>query len=191
MEVDFYFGPGSRYSYLAATQLEALSRETSAHFRWRPLFSADLIARTGGPRSPQAPDYRRTDVERWARHYGVPFQEPTGEIDWRRLALACVAADSFGAVEAFSRTLFAALYGQGRLIDDSVLTGVAEGVGLDPNMFLAATGSDAVAAAYARNLENALAAGAWGVPTFVTPDGALFWGQDRLPLLRDHLLGAS
>lgn len=191
MEIDFYFGPGSRYSYLAASQLEGLSHETGARFRWRPLFSADLIARTGGPRSPQDPGYRRTDIERWARHYGIPFREPVGEIDWRRLALACVAADEFGAVEVFSRELFAALYGQGRLMDDQALASVAERGGLDPALLLAAAGSESVAAAYARNLDDALAAGAWGVPTFVTPDGQLFWGQDRLPLLRDHLLGAT
>ena len=191
MLVDFYFGPGSRYSYLAATQLDALARETSAEFRWRPLFSADLIARTGGPRSPQDPDYRRTDVERWARLHGVPFHEPDGSSDWRRLALACVAADALGAVEPFSRALFAALYGQGKRIDDHVLADVAVATGLDAALLLAGVESETVATAYARNLSDALAVGAWGVPTFVTPDGELFWGQDRLPLLRDHLLSAA
>jgi 2-hydroxychromene-2-carboxylate isomerase len=54
MDVPFYFGPGSRYSYLAATQLDRVAAETGARFVWRGLFSGDLIARTGGtPRSPQ------------------------------------------------------------------------------------------------------------------------------------------
>ena len=61
MEVEFFFGLGSRYSYLAATQLEPIAAATGARFRWRPVFSADLIARTGGvPRSPQDPAWRTT-----------------------------------------------------------------------------------------------------------------------------------
>ena len=38
-----------------------------------------------------------------------------------------------------------------------------------------------------RNLDATLAAGAFGVPSFVVEDGELFWGQDRLPLLVHHL----
>ncbi len=51
--------------------------------------------------------------------------------------------------------------------------------------------SEATSAAYGDNLADALAAGAFGAPSFVTADGELFWGQDRLPILRDHLLARS
>lgn len=57
--------------------------------------------------------------------------------------------------------------------------------------YLASTQLERVAgetgAIYAANLAAALAAGAFGVPTFVAPDGAVFWGKDRLPLLIHHL----
>jgi 2-hydroxychromene-2-carboxylate isomerase len=39
-----------------------------------------------------------------------------------------------------------------------------------------------------QNVVDALAAGAFGVPTFVTDRGVVVWGQDRLPLLKDCLL---
>jgi 2-hydroxychromene-2-carboxylate isomerase len=48
--------------------------------------------------------------------------------------------------------------------------------------------SEAVAAAHRQTLLDALAAGAFGVPSFLVDDGELFWGQDRLVLLRTHLL---
>jgi 2-hydroxychromene-2-carboxylate isomerase len=41
-----------------------------------------------------------------------------------------------------------------------------------------------------QNIEKALAAGAFGVPTFVTDVGEVFFGQDRLPVLR-HLWGVA
>ena len=45
--VTFYFGPGSRYSYLASTQLPRISEETGARFIWRAVYSPELIARAG------------------------------------------------------------------------------------------------------------------------------------------------
>jgi len=45
--VDFYFGVGSRYSYLAATQLKALGAETGVRFNWLAVDSSRLIAARG------------------------------------------------------------------------------------------------------------------------------------------------
>ena len=47
---------------------------------------------------------------------------------------------------------------------------------------------DDVKAELRRNTEAALAAGAFGVPSFEL-DGRLFWGLDALPMLRDALVG--
>ncbi|MEO8112796.1 MAG: DsbA family protein [Phenylobacterium sp.] len=193
MLVDFFFGPGSRYSYLAASQLGRIAGETGAEFRWRAVLSSDLTARTGGvPRSPQDPAWRSTDVERWACHYRVPFRDVTASVDWRRLALACAAAEVMGSAEAFARALYARTYGEGRPPDDDrALAEVAAGAGLSAPEFLMALESPASSETYSRNLEAALAARAFGVPSFLTADGALFWGQDRLPLLVDHLKAAA
>lgn len=187
MDVDFFFGPGSRYSYLAATQMERVAAETGARFRWRAVLSADLTAATGGiPRSPQDGEWRTTDVERWARRYGVPFRNVLDEVDWRRLALACCAAQVMGAAEPYARALYAKVYGEGDPPrDDAGLIGVARDTGFNPETFRTAlVGSQVI---YDENLAAALDAGCFGVPSFVTPDGEVFWGQDRLPLLIDHL----
>ena len=111
--VEFFYGLGSRYSYLASTQLEPLAAETGCDVRWRPLFSGDLFAACGRdpfrgePASGQYDwAYRRRDAERWADYYGVPYREPDDvTYDPRRLALAATAAARLGAVEPFSRRL--------------------------------------------------------------------------------------
>ena len=142
--VDFFYGLGSRYSYLASTQIARLETETGCRVRWRPLFSGDLFAARGRDPFAGAPAsgqydwaWRRRDAERWAAYYGVPYREPDDvRFDPRRLALACTAAARLGAVEAFSRRLFQALFVDGvSPLDDDVCVALAGDAGLDPAGF--------------------------------------------------------
>jgi hypothetical protein len=104
--VEFFYGIGSRYSYLAATRIAALEAETGCTVRWRPIRSADLIVANGadpfdgGEVSGQYGwPYRRHDAENWAEYYGVPYLEPDFDnYDPRDLARACGAADRMGAM---------------------------------------------------------------------------------------------
>jgi 2-hydroxychromene-2-carboxylate isomerase len=198
--VRFYFGIGSRYSYLAATQVPRLAAETGARFDWRAIHSPELIAgagpdpfRTENRRGQYDGGYRTLDASRWARYYGVPYSEPPWtEIDWKAMALAAVAADGMGSGEAFAIRLFKACFAEERAPRDTqMLIELAQSVGLAAQPFSDALASSVTAERHRENLETARAAGAFGVPSFVLDDGELFWGQDRLPLLRQELLNAD
>lgn len=193
--VDFYYGIGSRYSYLASSQIERLERDTGAIVRWRPLYSHLLMVRrgmdpfAGPPASGQYERaYRTSDVARWAAYYAIPFRDPDWDaLDWQRYALAAVAADRLGAVAAFTHDLYGAVFGLGppptRDVD---LVALAEKSGLDGAAFLRAIGEDETQRRHDQNIADALAAGVFGVPSFVV-EGDLYWGNDRLVLLRDRL----
>ena len=45
--VEFVFGLGSRYSYLASTQLDGIASRTGCSFEWVPLSSVALMAARG------------------------------------------------------------------------------------------------------------------------------------------------
>jgi 2-hydroxychromene-2-carboxylate isomerase len=193
--VDFYYGIGSRYSYLASTQIAGLERDTGCRVRWRPFYSKDLMAARrmdpflGPPPSGQyETHYRTTDATRWAALYGVPYKEPDWPgLDWRRYALAAVAADRLGAGAAFTRQLFDAVFGAGIApTDDAALARLAEQAGLSGRQLVEMTDAPEAAAQHRQTMADALAAGVFGVPSFVI-DGAMFWGNDRLALLRHHL----
>ena len=195
--VRFFFGIGSRYSYLAAAQVPLLARETGARFDWRALHSPELIAGAGpdpfrseNRRGQYDAAYRTRDATRWARYYGVDYHEPPwAEIDWKLLALSAVAADALGAGEAFATRLFKACFAEARAPRDiPALAELAQSVGLSAQAFSDVLASPATFARHRENLDSARAAGAFGVPSFVLDDGQLFWGQDRLPLLRQELL---
>jgi len=198
--VDFYYSIGSRYSYLAASRLDGIAAETGCTFDWHPVNGPRLIARR--PDDPfarpdrtgqYAPAYRHRDVARWADLYGIPYVEPVGRVsfDSQEIALACTAALRLGAVEAVSRGLFAAMY-EGAIdrIDTGVCARIAAGCGLVAERFARELASAATSAQLDRAIDAAVAAGVFGVPTFVV-DGEAFWGNDRLPLLRHHLLRSA
>jgi 2-hydroxychromene-2-carboxylate isomerase len=197
--VKFFFGIGSRYSYLAATQIARLAAETGARFVWRALYSPALIAEAGpdpfraeARRGQYDARYRTEDATRWAAYYGVPYHEPPWDsVDWKTLALACVAADAMGAAEAFAWRLFQACFADREAPRDAhALIELGASVGLGRDAFRATLHAAATAERHRRTLQEARQAGAFGVPTFVLDDGRLFWGQDRLPLLRFALLSA-
>ena len=195
-EIRFYYGQGSRYSYLAATQVERLAAETGCAISWRPLYSGDLFAARGadpfaGPPVSGQYDwaYRQADAEAWADYYGVPYREPLEvRFEPRRLALAATAAARLGAVEAFSRGLFEALFVAGTSpLNEDACVRVGAAAGLDEVLFREALAAPETAQAHAATLAEALAYRVFGVPSFVVA-GRLFFGNDRLPILRHTLL---
>ncbi len=194
LAVDFYYGLGSRYSYLASTQLDRIAAATGCRFDWHPLKSGALMELRGGhpfrgePTSGQYEwPYRRLDAEAWAEFYGVPYREPVDfRVDPAYLAVAASAAKRLGAVEAYSRRLFQAIFVEGGAIAEADLIGFAEDVGLDAQAFRTRLDDPATAELHEAALQEAHRRGAFGVPTFFVGK-RLFWGNDRLVLV-EHAL---
>jgi 2-hydroxychromene-2-carboxylate isomerase len=193
-EVDFYLGLGSRYSYLAASQVERIETTYDCRFIWKPIASGALMDRRGGnpfrgePLSGQYDwGYREYDAKCWAAYYGIPFREPVGfRVDPDRLALACLAADGQGALVPCCRLLQQLIFVDGVAIDGDVIAGVPKKLGLDAATFR--RDLDAARPRHEALLDEARTRGAFGVPTFFLGE-KMFWGNDRLVLLEGALGG--
>ncbi|MGO9605132.1 MAG: 2-hydroxychromene-2-carboxylate isomerase [Candidatus Binataceae bacterium] len=195
--VDFYFGIGSRYSYLASTQIARLESETGAHFEWHPLYSPDLYRLRGNnpfEGEPSSGQYqwawRQSDAEAWAEYYGVLFVEPQRipAEQQRILARACAAAKLCGSVESSSRMMFQRGYVENRPpADERACTEIAREAGLPAEKFQRLLTNGDAAAALTHAAEQAHSRGAFGVPTFFV-DHRMYFGNDRIVLLRHHLL---
>jgi 2-hydroxychromene-2-carboxylate isomerase len=199
-QIDFIFAIGSRYAYLAHTQLAGIAQEFGVTFRWRPVASIALMRQArGGPSPfdgpPPAKQYdfawRKQDAEAWAALYGIPFNDPHHRLkyDSAEAALACVAADRLGAGEAYARALFQEIFAADNAAlgrDDYIALGLRLGL----TDFAATLDAPATAAAAQAIQDEAVAKGAFGVPTFLIDD-RIFWGNDRLVLLRHYLAGRA
>ncbi len=194
--VPFYYGLGSRYSYLAATQIDRIEAATKCQFEWLPLHSGELIRRANRGQSPFDGDarsgqydwtYRQRDAEAWARYYEVPYKEPVAfRVDPSDLAKACWAADVEGQLKAMSRRIFRAVFVESLVISRDVLGELASEVGLVRSELIAALDAPDVVAKHEAVLDRAIQDGAFGVPTSIVAE-QVFWGNDRLPLV-EHFL---
>ena len=191
--LDFWFDFASTYSYLAAMRIEDAAAARGALVRWRPFLLGPIFAAQGWTTSPfnLYPAKGRNmwrDLERQTARMGLelvrpdPFPQPS--LAAARAALAVADADR----PRFSRAVFAAEFGDGRPIGEpATLIAVADGLGLDGAAIATATQTPAVKERLRSEVEEAQRLGLVGAPSFVTPDGELFWGNDRLEAALDWL----
>lgn len=195
--IQFFYAIGSRYSYLASCKLEQLAREHGARIEWLPINSVRLLeergyspfAHTDVVKGQYSESYREQDAQRWAKLYGVPFQEPRGrlQLDSELLALAATAGKLLSKPAELSKALFSAVFrGQTKRLDAAECTRQATNIGLDAATFTHALGSEETATALDETMLRAHVAGVFGVPTFIV-NGEQFWGNDRLLLLSSYL----
>jgi len=193
--VEFFFSPGSRYSYLAASQIPRLESDTGCRVHWRPVRGTDIRALRG--RDPFAGEpvsgqyewrYRRQDAEMWARYYGIPFREPPSrDLDFQLLVRAAESANRMGAVAAYGWRLACAVYGSDEWpLDLSLCVRVAGEVGLPTDDFSSLITNPETDRRLKATAKDAYERGAFGVPTFFL-GAEMFWGNDRIVLLRHAL----
>ena len=192
--VEFFFGPGSRYSYLAASQLARVEAETGCRFVWRPLRGTELRALRG--RDPFAGEpvsgqydwgYRRRDAEMWAAYYRIPFREPLNHEPFDLLARAAAAGELIGAAARYGRALCELAYASDVWpIDRDACLACADAAGLECDAVAALLDGPAPSQRLGETAREAHERGVFGVPTFLHA-GRLYWGNDRLVLL-EHAL---
>ena len=193
-EIEFFFGLGSRYSYLAFSQISRIEASLSCVFTLRPVSSVELMDLRGRSPFRGAPlsgqyqwDYRRRDAEAWASYYRVAFVEPKPPPeDHRLMARACCAAEVRGALRRYCEAMFEAVFVNNESIDAEACAAIAARIGLDAWLFRDAMSSSAVDQSVTTNARHAFERGAFGVPTFFIDD-RMFWGNDRLVLLEHYL----
>jgi 2-hydroxychromene-2-carboxylate isomerase len=95
-----------------------------------------------------------------------------------RVALVGLA-ESWG--EDFCRAVFRAEFGEaGRIDDTATIARLLTLSGVDPEDVLAKAQSEPIKTQLRDETQAAQQLGIFGAPSFVTADGELFWGNDRL-----------
>ena len=192
--IDYYFSLQSPWAYIGHRLFRDIAASHGAAVAVKPVMLLDLFAETGGlplaRRHPARQRYRIVELKRWRDKRGLDFHLPPRNWPFNaRLADGVVIAAMQAGLdpEPYLQRAFPAIWEQQlNLGDAEVITRLADAAGLPGRDLVAKSGSDAVAAVYEQNRQDAIAADVFGSPAYVL-DGEIFWGQDRLELLADAL----
>ena len=205
--LDFWFEFASTYSYPAAMRIAPLAREAGVTVRFRPFLLGPVFQAQGWSTSPfnlyaaKGGNMWR-DLERLCADLKLSFRRPE-PFPQNSLLAARVALVGLGTAsgeqssgerssgeqswdgqswgEQFCRAVFLAEFCDGLQIDDvAVLSDILARLNVKPEPVLDAARTDTNKARLRAQTEEAQRLGIFGAPSFVTADGELFWGNDRL-----------
>ena len=186
--IEFWYEFGSTYSYPAAMRVERLAEQAGVAVEWRPFLLGPLMQAQQGLTDspfnafPVKGDYMWRDLQRICDLEGLPLVHPS-QFPRNGLLAARIAICGLddGWTPAFSRAVY-----QANFVDDQdiskpeVLAPLIASVGAGPDHVLAAANSDPIKTRLKDHVRQAQERGLFGAPSFVTADGELFWGNDRL-----------
>jgi 2-hydroxychromene-2-carboxylate isomerase len=185
--LDFWFDFASTYSYPAAMRIGALAIDAGAAVRWRPFLLGPIFKAQGWETSPfnlyeAKGRHMWRDLERLCADLHLPFRRPEpfpqSSLLAARIALVGLA-DGWG--EDFCRAVFRAGFAESRRIDDlGTMADILTNLVRDPAGTIDSATTDSTKEQLRQQTTEAQQLGIFGAPTFVTADGELFWGNDRL-----------
>lgn len=195
-QIDYYLTVVSPWTYLVGNRAAEIAARHGAALRYKPVDPGALFKRTGGLALPERHEsrraYRLQELRRQSVKAGMPLtlQPAFFPTNPAPAGYAIIAAQEAGGgdihrlVESFTRACWAE---EKNVAEDEVITAALKDAGFNPG--LAMSGMLTGAEIYARNLEDAVAAGVFGFPFFVVDGTECFWGQDRLDDLDLYLAG--
>ena len=185
--LDFWFDFASTYSYPAAMRIGPLAAEAGVTVRWRPFLLGPIFKAHGWDTSPfniyeAKGRHMWRDLERLCADLDLLFRRPE-PFPQQSLLAARVALVGLGDTwgEDFCRAVFCAQFAEGRRIDktETIVT-ILSDLNLDAASIPSDVQSDPIKWQLRLQTDDAARFGIFGAPTFVTADGELFWGNDRL-----------
>jgi 2-hydroxychromene-2-carboxylate isomerase len=185
--MDFFYEFASTYSYIAAMRIAPIAEAAGLTVRWRPFLLGPIFKAQGWDTSPfnlypAKGRYMWRDLERLCADLGLLFRQPETfpqpSLLAARVALVGLA-ENWG--EDFCRAVFRAEFGEaGRIDDTATIARLLTLSGVDPEDVLAKAQSEPIKTQLRDETQAAQQLGIFGAPSFVTADGELFWGNDRL-----------
>ena len=193
--IEFFFDCSSPWSYLAFHNIQPLAEEFGEEISWRPILvggifntvNPSVYAQREAP-VPLKARYELKDLSDWARSSGLsikwrPSVFPVNSVKAMR---GCIwsGKDMVG----FARAVFEAYWGEDKDISkDEVLSELCRRVGIDPQKLLVGIAEQAIKDQLKANTDEVIARGGFGSPTIFIDKSDMYFGNDRLPLIREAL----
>jgi 2-hydroxychromene-2-carboxylate isomerase len=193
--IEFFFDCSSPWTYLAFHNIQRMAAQLDVDVAWRPIlvggvFNAvnpSVYAARDNP-VPAKSTYMRKDIDDWARVAGlsIVFPPRVFPVNSVKAMRGCVLLEAEGKLVAFARAVFEAYWGRDEDISqDDVLAGICSRVGLDSGYVTAGLSRPAIKDKLRANTEELIRRGGFGSPTMFVGGTDMYFGNDRLCLVRN------
>lgn len=199
--LEFFFDLSSPWTYLAFHNVQPMARELGVTVRWRPILVGGIFnsvnpsvyefRKNGAPGKQR---YLEKDLADWARHTGLAIKFPPSifPVNSVKAMRACIFLDGEGKLVDFARAAFEAYWGRDEDISqDAVLRAVCAQAGVDADRVMTGINDPAIKDQLRRNTDELVARGGFGTPTLFVGGDDMYFGNDRLHLVREALLRAQ
>ena len=195
--IECFFDCSSPWTWLGFHNLQALARELDETVNWRPILVGGIF-NTINPSvyaSREAPvpakqAYAKKDLQDWARVSGLTIISPTVfPVNSVKVMRACIFLEPQGLLVPFASAAFKAYWTDNQDISqDAVVAQLCRQVGVDEQAVFAGIAQDAVKQQLRINTEEVMTRGGFGSPTIFVDRTDMYFGNDRLPLVRAAVL---
>jgi 2-hydroxychromene-2-carboxylate isomerase len=198
--IEFFFDCSSPWTYLGFHNIQPLAAELKVPIRWRPILvggvfnsvNPSVYASRDKP-VPAKRDYMLKDLQDWARLSGLkivmpPTVFPVNSVKAMRGCIWLESLEPQGLLVPFATAVFEAYWGRDEDISqDAVLADVCQRCGIDLAAFQAGIAEPAVKEQLKANTDELIRRGGFGSPTIYVNGDDMYFGNDRLPLVRQAL----
>jgi 2-hydroxychromene-2-carboxylate isomerase len=193
--IEFFFDCSSPWTYLAFHNIQPLANEFSVEISWRPILVGGIF-NTVNPSVyasretpvPLKARYMKKDLADWARSAGLTIKMPPTVFPVNSVKAMRGCIWSAKDVVPFARAVFEAYWGEDKDISsDAVLAEICQRVGIDAAKFQAGISEQAIKDQLKANTDEVMARGGFGSPSIFLDKTDMYFGNDRLPLIREAL----
>ncbi len=188
--ITLYFDYKSPFAYLAKDEAYRLEEDYHVQIEWLPYilnipeFLGDLRTRT--TQQWRKVRYLYMDARRWANKRGLVVRGPQKIFDSSIAAIGMLYSCKQGMFRSYHDCVYERFWRRELDIEDKqAIAATLADLGVHPEGFLPYLEREGRAELDAIQ-QRAEADEVFGVPTFIV-DGEMFWGHDRIPLLREKL----
>jgi 2-hydroxychromene-2-carboxylate isomerase len=197
-DIECFFDCSSPWTYFAFHNLLLMQKELGIDIAWRPIlvggvFNAVNPSVHNSREKPVAAKvtYGKKDQQDWARHLGIRmhYRPTVFPVNSVRAMRGCILLEPESRLVPFALATFEAYWGDDRDISQiPVLREICDKVSVDADRFLAGIEQQAIKDKLRAITQELIDRGGFGSPTMFVGGDDMYFGNDRMPLIRAAVL---
>ena len=195
--IEVFFDCSSPWTYLAFHNIQPIAKEFDEQITWRPILVGGIfnsinpsVYESRKAPVPAKAKYSKKDLADWARSADLKIVMPPRvfPVNSVKAMRGCIWLAPEGKLVQFATAVFEAYWGDDLDISqDAVLAGICERVGVDHEAFFNGIADHAVKEQLKINTDEVMTRGGFGSPTIYIDRTDMYFGNDRMPLIREAL----